>query len=227
MPSSVIIFTNAEKSTTYALMEREDESAFATEAVKAFANPGVLRTQTLLKAALAFTGERKTRKRIPVVSAAEIWIISNAAPAFPDEKTPLPIAPRMNAGPQLLQKTRARSASSFVHSLREYASAHVIAPTGYPPISPSARAGARDADIPNSGFVIFFRYFSQKAPMSSKIKRLDTMKKGNKDGITESAQRESASLTVAETSAGCLTITQAKRKRRKTEIITPVFFLLK
>lgn len=56
MPSIVIILTRAENRTTYALMERAEERAFATAEVRAVATPVVLRERLCLKTASVFGG---------------------------------------------------------------------------------------------------------------------------------------------------------------------------
>ena len=150
---------------------------------------------------------------MPVKIAAKIWINNSQMPMRISPNTPIPRIFHKKAGFALLQNPNNLSASSRVKSPFLYNSAVVRAPTGYPPRNPSANAlpacpGRRyNAIIPdNIGAKIF--------PQSADANNPDTIRNGNKDGITDAAHNRKAS------DADCRTFT-ASYKNQNNKIPAP------
>ena len=119
---------------------------------------------------------------IPKESTESICTAYKKKPTAAEENTPIPAAPTINAGPELLQKTSRRDASSRLISPCDLSRAVYAAPSGYPPVTPIIKADTPCPDIPSlapNGASAFEMSFD--APSS--FKRFVAMKNGNREGI--------------------------------------------
>ena len=153
---------------------------------------------------------------IPTVRAERICIMKRKKPIFDDLKTPAPIPPIMNAGPVLLQKARARSASSFEQHFSENRVAIVAAPIGYPPQKPIIRAEERFLFTEKSAGIIFLNTRQNKSDIRSDVNSLDKTKKGKRDGITDFPQRISEFWAASEVFSGKRIRPNVKKKTKTT-----------
>ena len=135
------------------------------------------------------------------MSAAKICTAYRKKPAEAEPKTPTPAAPMINAGPELLQKTMSRDASSRLTSPCALSRAMYAAPKGYPPVTPIMNAETPWPDMPSrapSGASAFDMSFD--APSS--FKRLAAMKNGNSDGMIICAHIISPAFTASAAAFG-------------------------
>lgn len=110
-------------------------------------------------------------------------------------RSPAPIPPIKKAGPVLLQKASAREALSLSHFLFRTSSAAVIAPAGYPEISPMIKAGASSPLIPNIAPKGFRRIFPIVSAAPDAVIYDDRTRNGNREGITVDTHTPSAEET--------------------------------
>ena len=112
-------------------------------------------------------------------------------------RSPAPIPPIKKAGPVLLQKASAREALSLSHFLFRTSSAAVIAPAGYPEISPTIKAEASSPLIPNIAPKGFRRNFPIASAAPDAVIYDDRTRNGNRDGITVDTHTLSAEETAS------------------------------
>lgn len=103
----------------------------------------------------------------------------------------------IKAGPVLLQKARARSASRFVQSFFEYSSATVTAPVGYPPQKPMINAAARFPFTEKKNGIIFLNSLQKISERRNDVKSFERTKNGKSEGITVLPQRSNADFADA------------------------------
>ena len=138
---------------------------------------------------------KRNLKIIPVRIAEKICTVKSRIPVFGELKNALPTVARINAGPQLLQKARARSASFFEQYFLSYAAIIVAAPTGYPPIKPSMSDEESVPPREKQGRIMRYRVFPKKSKSFIFIIRLAEIRKGKREGITEVKHKLRESLT--------------------------------
>lgn len=124
----------------------------------------------------------------------------------------------MKAGPVLLQKARARSASRFVQSFFKYNSATVTAPVGYPPQNPIIKAEARFPFTEKRNGIIFRNTLHRMSESRNDVKSFERTKKGNSEGITVPAQRSKEAFADSPAFSGNKRSPKSERKI-KNEIV--------
>ena len=162
---------------------------------------------------------------IPKESAESICTAYKKKPTAAEENTPIPAAPTINAGPELLQKTSRRDASSRLISPCDLSRAVYAAPSGYPPVTPIIKADTPCPDIPSlapNGASAFEMSFD--APSS--FKRFVAMKNGNREGTSTCAHSRSPSRAACVVTSGIISSAAAHvssgSARQKARI---VFFM--
>ena len=140
-------------------------------------------------------------KNNPTSKAETICIPYSIAPARAEPNTPSPTSPMQKPGLAQLQKRFTRSAASR-DSIPSESSAHAVAaPTGYPPMSPSTRAGAASGGRPYNRLSGFASSGDSRA-VSQRTSSPLTTKNGNKAGKACAAARESPSRTPSAQAVG-------------------------
>lgn len=112
------------------------------------------------------------------------WHTNKNKPIDDEPNIPVPTAPIMKSGPELFVKARSLSASCFVRDPFFLRSAVILAPTGYPDVTPRARAKEAQPGTLKNGLITG----SSKTPAAfvkpvEFISSLAT-KKGNREGTT-------------------------------------------
>ena len=108
-------------------------------------------------------------------------------PMDAEPNIPVPTAPIINSGPELFVKARSLSASSFVSDPFFLRSAVIFAPTGYPDVTPRARAKEAQPGTLKKGLMTG----SSKTP-AARVKPVEFIsslaaKKGKREGTTMDA----------------------------------------
>ena len=129
--------------------------------------------------------------------------VSRTASRLParSQNTPSPTSPMQKPGLAQLQKRFTRSAASRDSTLSESSAHAVAAPTGYPPMSPSTRAGAVSGGRPYNRLSGFASSGDSRAVSQRTSSPLIT-KNGNKAGKACAAARESPSRTPSAQAVG-------------------------
>lgn len=99
----------------------------------------------------------------------------------------IPTVPIINNGPELFVKLSKRSHSCFVKILFFLKFAAIVAPVGYPLITPIINAKLPSPDILNNGFINSFKNLPKIYGIFVCINNSVAIKKGNNDGTTDVA----------------------------------------